>query len=359
MIAIDHENASPHRITIVLSRRDFLKLSSLSLGVLAARPAMRWLSPQPPYGRPGMRGRVAKSSINIHSQPDPASKQLGKLPRDTILELLEEVISPDGPPENPRWYLVAAGFVHSAYIQRVDYAHLNPPLSSVLETGQIGEVSIPVSQSIYHNRAGRWAPLYRLYYKSQHWITGVWKDERDQTWYRLVDDWLKVTYHARAETIRPLSPGEWQPTSPNVPAAEKRIEVSLAGQELTAFETGQPVFQAKVSTGKRYMETPRGEFSVNRKYPGKHMGFGALTDNPAAYELVGVPWVSFFHTTGVAFHGTYWHDNFGAPMSHGCVNLQVEDARWLFRWCNPPFPAAINSRKDWVVRGPGTSVKIY
>jgi lipoprotein-anchoring transpeptidase ErfK/SrfK len=42
--------------------------------------------------------------------------------------------------------------------------------------------------------------------------------------------------------------------------------------------------------------------------------------------------VCFFHTTGVSFHGTYWHDNFGAPMSQGCVNMRIADARWLFRW---------------------------
>jgi lipoprotein-anchoring transpeptidase ErfK/SrfK len=358
MIAIDHENASPSRTTIVLTRRNFLKVSSLYLSALAAGPALRWFAPLPPDSLPGMRGRVAKSSINIHSQPDPSSKRLGKLPRDTILELLEEVISPPGPGENPRWYRIAAGFVHSAYIQRVDNAHSSEPSQSISESGQIGEVSVPISQSIYHNRAGYWVPLYRLYYKSQHWITGIWQDDQGQAWYRLVDDWLKATYHARADTIRVLSPGDWQPLSPDVPPTQKRIEVSLAGQELTAYEADRPVFQIRVSTGKRYMETPRGEFNINRKFPGKHMGWGMITSNPAAYELVGVPWVSFFHTTGVAFHGAYWHDNFGAPMSQGCVNMQVEDARWLFRWCNPVYPTTINSRKDWLVRGPGTRVII-
>ena len=59
----------------------------------------------------------------------------------------------------------------------------------------------------------------------------------------------------------------------------------------------------------------------------RHMGDGRLTTDPAAYELPGVPWVSYFTGNGVAFHGAYWHDNFGAPVSHGCINLSPADAR--------------------------------
>jgi lipoprotein-anchoring transpeptidase ErfK/SrfK len=86
------------------------------------------------------------------------------------------------------------------------------------------------------------------------------------------------------------------------------------------------------------METPTGEFNVDRKYPSRHMGDGGLTGDLRAYELVGVPWVSFFHSAGIAFHGTWWHDNFGVPMSQGCVNLRNEDALWLFRWTSPSHP---------------------
>ena len=65
------------------------------------------------------------------------------------------------------------------------------------------------------------------------------------------------------------------------------------------------------------------------------MGDGNLTSDLNAYELPGVPWVSFFTTTGVAFHGTYWHNDFGRPKSHGCVNMRTEEARWLYRWTLP------------------------
>jgi len=78
----------------------------------------------------------------------------------------------------------------------------------------------------------------------------------------------------------------------------------------------------------------------------KHMGNSTLTDLLAEYLLPGVPWVSFFQPQdgwisvaepkdGVAFHGTYWHTNFGTRMSHGCINMRNDEAKWLFRWLNP------------------------
>ena len=65
------------------------------------------------------------------------------------------------------------------------------------------------------------------------------------------------------------------------------------------------------------------------------MGDGQLTAEIEAYELPGVPWTTFFAPNGVAFHGTYWHDNFGMTMSRGCVNMRTEEAKWLFRWIMP------------------------
>jgi len=56
------------------------------------------------------------------------------------------------------------------------------------------------------------------------------------------------------------------------------------------------------------------------------------------YDLPGVPWVCYFTEEGVAFHGTFWHNDFGRPRSHGCINLLSETAKWLYRWTLPAVP---------------------
>jgi hypothetical protein len=97
--------------------------------------------------------------------------------------------------------------------------------------------------------------------------------------------------------------------------------------------------------------------------PNKHMG--SVTGNPDAEEsggfsLPGVPWTCFFVPEwGVALHGTYWHNNFGLQMSHGCVNLRNADAKWLFRWTTPVFDTEITDRRDWERTGNGTSVVVF
>jgi len=74
--------------------------------------------------------------------------------------------------------------------------------------------------------------------------------------------------------------------------------------------------------------------------------------------LPGVPWTCFFAQGGYAFHGTYWHNNFGLQMSHGCINMRNADAKWLFRWTTPVFAEKIESPDDWEKTGFGTRVDI-
>jgi hypothetical protein len=296
--------------------------------------------------------------VEVHAQPDDDSQVVRKIERDQLVNLLEEIVSSQGPKHNPRWYRLPDGFIHSAYIQRVENACLNDPIKSVPEGGQLGEITVPISLTTYKNRRGEWMDLYRLYYQSVHWITGVEESPQGYPWCRLTDERLKVSYYIPAAHIRPIPPEELAPIAPRVPDRIKRIEVSIEDQVLTAFEGSQRVFAAQVSTGKRYMETPEGKFQVERKYPSRHMGDGGLTKDLNAYELLGVPWVTFFHPAGIAFHGTYWHDNFGTPMSQGCVNMRNEDAKWLFRWCSPYFNPVVEDRKGWKLFDLGTEVEV-
>ncbi len=73
------------------------------------------------------------------------------------------------------------------------------------------------------------------------------------------------------------------------------------------------------------------------------------------YDLPGVPWVSFFTGNGISFHGTYWHNNYGTPLSHGCVNLMPADARFVYLWSTPVVPP---DTQDVYLPGQGTAVEI-
>ena len=341
---------------MAITRRDFLKLSSSALGSLA-------LGPVTPFARAGestgikVTGRVTRGGIPIYTEPDYESPRLDKLERDELVELMEDFDSPHGPAHNPRWYRLRGGYVHSAYIQRIESVHLNRPLTRVSPRGFVGEITVPFTQTIYKNRLEQWVPLYRLYHGSLHWVTAVEEADSGEVLYRLYDDWLRVYYRAPAEHIRPVASSKFRPLSTSVPPEQKRLEVSIELQRVTAFEGREVVLEAPVSTGKRWTPTPIGDFQIDRKHPSRHMGDGGLTSNINAYELVGVPWVSFFQSAGIAFHGTFWHSNFGEPMSMGCVNMRTEDAAWLFRWSMPVFHSQSDDQPTYrIVEKGGTSV---
>jgi hypothetical protein len=346
-----------------LSRRDFLKLATLTLGTLAFRPTPPRVERLPLDDRTQAMGlgRVARSGIYLYNEPSFQSDRLGYRRRDHLLELFEEIHSQDGPAYNPRWYRVVGAFVHSGYVQRVE-TKVHPPLERIPDRGRICEVSVPFTQTYRPTRSASWVPLYRLYFQSHHWVTGVDQGPDGKPWYRITDERLRVQYYAPAEHLRPLDPTELAPIHPWVPPEEKRIRISLENQTLTALEGDKPIFNARVATGVHTegpspngipTDTPQGRFLISRKMPVRHMGDGMLTDDPEAYELPGVPWCCFFVATGVATHGTYWHDNFGVPMSHGCVNMRNQDAKWIYRWANPS-----HTPRDWYSEGRGTVIDV-
>ena len=115
---------------------------------------------------------------------------------------------------------------------------------------------------------------------------------------------------------------------------EKHIYINLASQTLSAFQGETLYMEAKVSTGK-WNKTPIGEFTIWERLRATRMTGGTGDD---FYDLPNVPYVMFFGGSGVpnwkgfGLHGAYWHNNFGHPMSHGCVNMRPIDAKKLFDW---------------------------
>lgn len=341
-----------------ISRRNFLKLGIVGAAGFAFNPLkafkVNWAT--------GNLGRVTIDSVSVHSKPSEESTILYQRYRDEIVNLYYEVTSNQPPLFNPRWYRVWGGYVNSAYMQKVKY-QINPVSYDIPEEGVIARVTVPYTQSYWDRKTFGWEKVYRLYYSSMHWITGVITGPDGKPWYRVLDQLLRnVTFFAKAEHFQIIYPIEFTPINPEA-ANRKRIEVSLAMQTLTAFEGEQIVLNTKISSGlpdynhtdgSVSTNTPVGNFNVYSKMPSKHMGDGNVTGDLDAYELPGVPWTTFFAPHGVAFHGTYWHDNFGRQMSHGCVNMRTEEAQWLFRWTTP-----VNLGDKIEQTGYGTRVIVY
>lgn len=120
------------------------------------------------------------------------------------------------------------------------------------------------------------------------------------------------------------------------------IQVSLTSQTLVLWEGERPVYATLVSTGrdglgdpKTTLSTPQGTFRILSKHVTTTMDSSAADSE---FELRDVPWVMYFQG-GYALHAAYWHDDFGRPRSHGCVNMAPIDARYVFEWASPDVPA--------------------
>jgi len=127
-------------------------------------------------------------------------------------------------------------------------------------------------------------------------------------------------------------------SAPAPVAPAKRIVVSLGRQYLWAYEGDVAVWETYVSTGKAGFETPLGLFYVGTKLETDRM---AGTLGGETYDIPDVPDVMYFTDVGHALHGAYWHNNFGVPMSHGCINLPLDFADWLFAWAPVGTPIEV------------------
>jgi LysM repeat protein len=119
-----------------------------------------------------------------------------------------------------------------------------------------------------------------------------------------------------------------EPTPPMGQFGPKWIDVNISSQMMVAFEGQTPVFSARVSTGVPRHATVEGTYRIYARYRSTKMEGGQGSEY---YYIPNVPYVMYFYS-GYGLHGAYWHNNFGTPMSHGCVNLPVDAAKWMFEW---------------------------
>jgi hypothetical protein len=215
----------------MLSRRDFLKLSGAALSSLAFSPFL----PQLGEFNDTPLVRVATTSVSVHSQPNDEYKITGQWFRDELVHVYEEVNS--GTPDyNPIWYRVWGGYMHRAHLQKVKILYNDPQTDLKDNSRQLAEVTVPYTQALRPYIKDQWQMLYRLYYTTVHWVVGVDEGPDGNPWYRVLDELLDITYNVPAKHLRIIPPDEYTPISPEVPFEQKRIEVNLTTQTLTAYE---------------------------------------------------------------------------------------------------------------------------
>jgi hypothetical protein len=167
-------------------------------------------------------------------------------------------------------------------------------------------------------------------------------------WQALDGTWVRADQMVRIDRFQ--SEPSW------AGSGRKWIDVSILKQSLTAYEGGRPVYVTLVSTGADGLGDPdkthstiQGAFLIHTKHVTTTMDGDDVGDE---FDLRDVPFVQYF-TEGYALHGAYWHDDFGTPRSHGCVNLAPLDAAWLYGWTTPGVPAgwhgALSLRKGTLV----------
>lgn len=337
-----------------ISRREFLRRSLIGAAVIGVYPSGHLFRSE----GESLLGRVAASSVRVWSAPGSDSQVVYQLNRDELVRIYDQVDVAGY--RNPIWYRIWGGYIHSGFIQPVkfDYQHV---IEEIPEKGCLFEVSVPYTRS-YRLERGEWVRNFRLYFNSTHWVSALSTGPDGKPWYQIKDSYGR-SYFARASHLRRVQPGELEPISPEVPRNQKWIEIDIEEQELTAFEYGSVVLRTKISSGLPLLrelepgelptETPLGDHHIKVKTVSRHMGDEHFTDALDSGAYPGVPWVCFFDKDGYSLHGTYWHNNFGNRMSHGCVNMRCEDAKWIYRWALP-----VSGADDWQISGWGIRVSI-
>jgi hypothetical protein len=159
----------------------------------------------------------------------------------------------------------------------------------------------------------------------------------DGSAYLVVGDGVLVR-ETDALVIRPMTPPA------EVGEGERWIDIELTHQVLVAYEWKQPRYVSLISTGRTKTPSPELNYRTPKglhRIRGKHLTSTMDNDEPGEppYSLEDVPYVMYFKGA-YAFHSAFWHDRFGRPRSHGCINLAPRDAKWLYNWAGPDLPTS-------------------
>lgn len=267
-------------------------------------------TPPPPAVR---RGVVTATLLNVRARPGvrPDNPPVDRLRQGTEVQIFEEQ-SADGAP----WYRIGVDrWVHGGYVRLTseDAPPPGQPAAFGLPVGWIVAPSLNVRQrpgvAADNPVIGQVAHNQRVDILEPRKVAG-------EQWYRIGEgQWVLGRWVAVAS---------YKPRPAAIAADERWVGVNLAQQALVAYEGDRPVYATMVATGLAGTPTVQGIFRTWRRLPsGKMSGPG--------YYLEEVTWTCYFYS-GYALHTAYWHDSFGRPRSHGCVNLSPYDAWWIYQW---------------------------
>lgn len=341
------------------TRREFFKQSLLGLiGWSFTKITFPFFSLDNDYQRVASRkGRVLKEGVTLFSNPSFKSRPLGQIRLNSIVDLIDSLQGQSDSHNNAIWYKIASSlYLHSSSVQPVENL-INPVEMQVSRYGQLAQVTVPFTRA-WKAPLAEMKEFVLVFYGSNHWVTGLQRGPDGRFFYQIDEDRWQETYFIPADHLHLFTNEELRPVQSTVLPEEKRLVVDLNRQQLTAYENEKIVFQSPISSGfhegNHDYSTPPGEYRITLKRPSRHM-IHSDRFSDADSDLYGVPWVCNFTDTGIAFHGTYWHNEFTYPHSHGCINLPIEAARWVYLWSDPFVPA----RERKFVTNHGTRVTVH
>lgn len=340
-----------------ISRRDFLKsVGLISAGVLLPpnkrqilQRSIRSFSDFPVDKK---LGRICVAEVSIRSEPSANAPAIGTLYEDDVVEWIQEVVGevPDYRLSR-HWVKIPEGYVYAPSVQPVKNIP-NVPVSEIPYQATTKGMWAEVTQPYVDVKVTKYPPEGfwlkenynpRLYYSQVMWIDDMRTEDG------VVEYLISDRYGSRgdklwgpAEAFRPLTEEEISPIHPDV--GDKKVRINLNQETLSCYEGKNEVYFCQISAGTNFddegnpaeeSKTPVGARPIWRKLISIHMEGGTAG---GGYDLPGVPWTCLFVGEGVAIHSTFWHNDYGAKRSHGCINASPEDAKWIFRWTDPQVP---------------------